>query len=128
MSEPRFEIRFDPDAVKEYQQLDNSVVKIVDKFLERLEERADEIGKPLHNTQSSRLAGCKEMKLRDAGIRIIFRVTDEIVEVLRVVYVLAVEHRSDDYVFKIASRRYEDFKDDSTAAIIAAEVIVPKKE
>ncbi len=68
------------------------------------------------------------MKLRDAGVRIIFRVTDEIVEVLRVVYILAIEHRSDDYVFKIASRRYEDFKDDSRSAIIAAEVIVPNEE
>lgn len=88
MSKPRFEIRFDPDAVKEYQKLESSVAKIVDKFLERLEERAGEIGKPLHNTQSGKLAGCKEMKLRDAGIRIIFRVTDEVVEVLRVVYIL----------------------------------------
>lgn len=128
MNNTRFEIRFDPDAVKEYQQLDDSVAKIVDKFLERLEKQADEIGKPLHNTQSSRLAGCKEIKLRDAGVRIIFRVTNEVVEILRVAYILAIEHRSDDYVFKVASRRYEDFKDNSKAAITAAEVIVPKKE
>ncbi len=100
------------------------MVKIVDKSLERLEERADEIGKPLHNTQNSRLAGCKEIKLRDAGVRIIFRVTDTVVEVLRVVYILAIEHRSDDYVFKIASQRYQDFRSDAMTAIIAAK---PKK-
>ncbi len=39
--------RFDPDAVHEYQCLDKSVVGNVDKALERLETRADEIGKPL---------------------------------------------------------------------------------
>ncbi len=125
MSNHRFEIRFDPDAQKEYLQLDHSVVKIVDKFLERLEDRADEIGKPLSNTHSSRLAGCKEMKLREAGIRIIFRVTDTVVEVLRVVYILAIERRSDDYVFKIADKRYQDFKDDAITAIMSAK---PKKE
>lgn len=57
-----------------------------------------------------KLAGCKEIKLNDAGIRIIFRVTNEIVEVLRVVYILAAEKRSRDFVFKIASARLKDLK------------------
>lgn len=46
MSERRFEVRFDPDALHEYQGLDKSVVGDVDKALERLETRADEIGSP----------------------------------------------------------------------------------
>jgi mRNA-degrading endonuclease RelE of RelBE toxin-antitoxin system len=44
--------------------------KIVNKKLDDLEERADEIGKLL----SGNLAGCREIKLRDVGIRIFYRI------------------------------------------------------
>ena len=101
----RFEIKFDPDAAKEYQSLDNSVIEIVNKAIDDLELRADEVGKPLRNMQSSKLFGCKEKKLRDAGIRIVFRVTDENVDILRIVYILTIEKRSSDFVFKIANKR-----------------------
>jgi mRNA interferase RelE/StbE len=77
---------------------------------DELEIRADEVGKSLRNTYSSKLVGCKEIKLRDSGIRIVFRVTNEIVDILRIVYVLTIEHRSDDYVFKIAAKRLGPLK------------------
>lgn len=106
MSNARFEIFFDPDAAKEYEALDNSVCEIVDKSIEELEIRADEVGKPLGNKQNGKLVGCKEIKLRTAGIRIIFKVTKEIVHVLCVVYILTIEKRSNDFVFKVADKRY----------------------
>lgn len=104
-AEKRFEIKFDPDAVKEYQSLDNSVIDIVNKAIDDLELRADEVGKPLKNNQASKLAGCKEKKLRDAGIRIVFKVTNERVDILRIVYILTIEKRSSDFVFKLAHKR-----------------------
>ncbi|MBP1933225.1 hypothetical protein [Ammoniphilus resinae] len=107
---PRFDVRLDPDAVTEYNRLDGSVVPIVNKAIDELEYRADEAGKPLGNKHGSKLAGCKEIKLREAGIRIVFRITNEVVEVLRVVYVLTIERRSDDFVFKIASQRLRKMK------------------
>lgn len=54
---PKFEIRFHPKAYREYKKLDGSLVKIVDKSLEELEYRADEIGKVLGNSQNVKLAG-----------------------------------------------------------------------
>ena len=36
MSNQRFEVRFDVDALTEYQRLDNALVTIVDKALARL--------------------------------------------------------------------------------------------
>ena len=105
----RFDVRLDPDALKEYEAIDNSVIDIVDKALEMLLYRADEIGKPLGNKRDMKLAGCKEIKLRDAGIRIVFRVKNKVVQVLRVVYILALERRSSDFVFKLASKRYKKF-------------------
>lgn len=73
-------------------ELDNAFAGMVDKALHEFEIRADEVGKALTNRQSTKLHGCKEIKLRDAGIRIVFRVTDETVEVLRIVYVLTIEN------------------------------------
>lgn len=99
MDDAHFDVRFDVDAYKEYMKLDNSVAGMVDKALHELEIRADEVGKALTNRQSTKLHGCKEVKLREAGIRIVFRVTNEIVEVLRIVYVLTIEKRADDIVF-----------------------------
>lgn len=101
----RFEIKFHPDAAKEYQSLDNSVIGIVNNAIDDLELRADEVGTPLRNNQSTKLAGCKEKKLRTAGIRIVFRVTDEKVDILRIVYILTIEKRSRDFVFKVAHKR-----------------------
>lgn len=109
MSE-RFEIRFDEDAEKEYNKLDNSVLGIVNKAIDELVYRADEVGKNLSNYSNSKLAGCKEIKLRDAGIRIVFRITNMTVEVLRVVFILAIERRSQDLAFKIADRRLKVLK------------------
>ncbi|WP_438348936.1 type II toxin-antitoxin system RelE family toxin [Paenibacillus sp. FA6] len=106
----RFDIRFDEDAEREYNKLDNSVLGKVNKAIDELVYRADEVGKKLSNHSNTKLAGCKEIKLRDAGIRIVFRVTNEIVEVLSVVYILTIERRNQDYAFKIADRRLKSFK------------------
>jgi len=85
----------------------------VDKALERLETRADEIGKPLQNKHSTKLHGCKAIKLRRAELRIVFRVTAEIVDVLRIVYVLTIEKRDLNLVFDVAHTRWHRFKGQS---------------
>jgi len=110
MAEKKFEIRFDPEAVKEYNKIDNSIIDIVDKAIDELEYRADEVGKDLKNNSESKLAGCKEIKLRGEGVRIVFKITNLVVEVLRVVYIYAIEKRSRDIVFKLADKRYKKFK------------------
>jgi len=106
----RFDVRFHPDAWKEYKGLDNSIIELVDKVIDKLEYRAETTLKNLSNLNESKLAGCKELKLRDAGIRIVFRVTSEIVEFLRVVYIYTIERRNDGLVFKIADKRNKDLK------------------
>lgn len=95
----RFAIRFAPEAVKEYDSLDGSVVSVVDKAIDELTDRADEVGKPLGNKRNQKLAGCKEIKLRDAGIRIIFKVTNEKVDVLCIVTILAISRHKVERLF-----------------------------
>lgn len=110
MSTQRFEILFDQDAYKEYVKLDHSVAEMVDRAFEELEAHADQIGKDLKNNQFTKLHGCKEIKLKKAGIRIVFKITGEKVEVLRIVYILAIEKRTDNLVFQIAHARLRSVK------------------
>ena len=98
----RFCIAFiDADAEKEYRMLDGSQRKLVDAGLARLCERADEIGKPLMGP----LTQCKELKFRNAGLRIVFRIVGETVEVLDIVQVVAIGRRDKDKVFRTAEKR-----------------------
>ena len=103
----KFKLIFLPEAAKEYQKLDNSVIELVNKCLEELTIRADEVGKPLGNTHYAKLAGCKEIKLRRAGLRIIFRITGEKVEVLTIVLIVAIAGRDGNEVFRLAGKRLE---------------------
>ncbi|MDO4848151.1 MAG: addiction module toxin RelE [Coriobacteriia bacterium] len=85
-------------AEKEYRSLDGSTRVMVDKGLLRLAQRADEIGKAL----SGALAGCKELRFRADGIRVIYRIVDGRVEVVQV---LAIVSRDKGRVFDIPSKR-----------------------
>lgn len=99
MSSDRFEVRFGcPAAEKEYRSLDGSTRVMVDMGLMRLGQRADEIGKPL----SGPLSGCRELKFRADGIRVIYRIVNGHVEVVQVI---AIGARDKGRVFEIAVRR-----------------------
>ncbi|WP_274648859.1 type II toxin-antitoxin system RelE family toxin [Paenibacillus humicola] len=108
--EERFDVRLDADAVKEYNRLDGSVLGMVNDAIDELVYRADEVGKNLSNYSDTKLAGCKEIKLRNAGIRIVFRITNDVVDVLRIVCVLTIERRTRDMAFKIADQKLKAYK------------------
>ena len=95
----RFTVEFyNDEAAKEYRKLDGSVKKLVNVGLRKLETRADEIGKPL----DGELRGCKELKYRKDGIRVIFRLTDGVIEIVEII---AIGNRSEGEVFKAAGKR-----------------------
>ncbi|MDF2645041.1 MAG: hypothetical protein K0Q73_846 [Paenibacillus sp.] len=79
-------IRFDAEAAQEYWQLDISVLDEVNRAIDELSYRANEVGEELSHYSNSnpKFAGCKEITLQEAGIRIVFRITNDIVEILRV--------------------------------------------
>lgn len=99
MSAERFKVGFIcPAARKEYDSLDGSTRAMVDKGLLRLALRADEIGKALLGP----LAGCKELKFRADGIRLIYRIVGGRIEVVQVI---AIGPRDKGKVFEIATWR-----------------------
>ena len=100
----RFVLRFfNRDVEKEYCSLDGSTKKLVDIGLAKLRVRADEIGKPLHGE----LAGCRELKYREAGIRVVYRIVGEEVEIVEVV---AIGARDKDKVFATAEKRLDSLE------------------
>lgn len=101
MSAVRFEVEFYDKAVeKEYLALDGSVRVMVDKGIARLALRADEIGKPL----LGRLAGCRELKFRVDGIRVIYRICGSRIEVVQII---AIGARDKGRVFDITAKRLD---------------------
>lgn len=95
----RFTVEFyNDEAAKEYRKLDGSVKKLVNIGLKKLETRANEIGKPL----DGELRGCKELKYRKDGIRVIFRLVGDVIEIVEII---AIGNRSEGEVFKSAEKR-----------------------
>ncbi len=102
MSAARFEVEFFSAAAEnDYRSLDGSVRAMVDKGIARLALRADEIGKPL----SGLLAGCRELKFRADGIRVIYRIHNGRVELVQII---AIGARDKGKVFDTATKRLED--------------------
>lgn len=98
MSE-RFSLTFiNEAAAKEYLSLRNPVRSLVNKGLRRLQERADIIGKPL----AGNLKGCRELKFRSDGIRIIYRIRNGEIQIVEI---LAIAKRDKEEAFRVAQRR-----------------------
>lgn len=96
----RYRLAFiDEGARKEYVKLDGSTRRLVDVGLRKLEERADELGAPLHGA----LAGCKKLKWREAGIRLVFRILED--GAVEVVEIVAIGRRDKSAVYKAAEKR-----------------------
>lgn len=80
-----FELRFEPDALKEWQALDKSVREPLKKKLARRLEQPHFLNERLHH----RLSNCYKIKNDKTGHRLVYRVIEEQVVVL----VLAVGKR-----------------------------------
>jgi mRNA interferase RelE/StbE len=106
--ESRFKVVFFPVAFRELQALDGSVREMVFKKIEALKYRADEIGEECRNTKYANLAGCRRIKFRDAGIRVVYRITDQRVDVLQVVHIIMIGKRADEEVYKQSYVRIMD--------------------
>lgn len=87
------------DVEKEYQKLDGSQRRLVRIAVAKLKTRADEIGTPLHGE----LAGCKKIKWRNAGLKMVFRIREDgMVEIAEIV---AIGRRDRSEVYKTAVGR-----------------------
>ena len=90
---------FNRDAERDFKKLDGSQRKLVLVALKKLKTRADEIGVPLHGE----LAGCKKIKWRKVGLRMVFRILED--GSLEIVEIVAIGKRDRSEVYETARER-----------------------
>ncbi len=106
-----WEYRLTPAAMKDLKRLDGSqrkqVVKALDKLVSNpLPKSEGGFGSPLGNKNGVDLTGFLKIKLRGAGLRIVYK----LVRIEGVAYVIIIGARADDEVYEEAERRMQAFE------------------
>ncbi len=101
-----YKIEYYPLAVKDLKKLDNNSQKQVLKAIQKVSENPLSIidggyGKHLKNTNTTKLGGLLKIKLKDSGIRVVYKL--EKVKKKMIIIVIAV--RENNTVYKIAHKR-----------------------
>jgi mRNA interferase RelE/StbE len=111
-SKANYKLLFHPEALEEWRQLDNSVREPLKKLLAKRLVNPHLPGGELHPP----LSGCYKIKLKKAGVRLVYAVEDHAL----VVYVLAVDKREDSAAYASAGER--------TSALAAQVLAAAKKK
>ncbi len=104
-----YKLSFIKQAVEDYEALDGSQRKIVDKAIKRilinpLPNTEGGYGKPLGNQSDSSLAGLMKIKLKSSGLRIVYKLEKREDNVL----IIIIGARADSKVYKEAEKRIKD--------------------
>lgn len=102
----RWTVRYLREAMKDMERLDGSVRLYVRKAVKKLETAPEDFGKALGRKRDWNLTGLREVKLRDAGIRIIYEVRRTDAEL----WIIVVGVRADEEAYKLADRRLKRLK------------------
>ncbi len=99
-------LKFLPEAKEDLKSLAGNQRVLVAKAIEKVRQNPLSIyeggyGKPLGNKNDSDLAGYLKIKLRGAGLRVVYKVVKTETEMLIVV----IGARADDEVYQIAGKR-----------------------
>lgn len=93
-----YDLKYLKQAREDYNSLDNSQKRLVDKGINRIRERGIQAGKPL----SGDLKECYKIKHRNAELRIVFRQYKDEIQVMQIV---AIGKRDKKIVYKLAEQR-----------------------
>ncbi|MBT4937121.1 type II toxin-antitoxin system RelE/ParE family toxin [Candidatus Peregrinibacteria bacterium] len=96
-----YTIKFHKKAVKEFNKLDGRLKISVAKKIEKLRKKPLSQGKALGKKYGIDLLGCRSLKFDDTRMRIVFSIKERIIEV----HILSIGKRSDEDVYKEASKR-----------------------
>ena len=95
-----YEIKFHPDALREFCELDGSLKKLVKKQLDKL-KTSPFLGEELGNKNGYDLTGYRKMYACKKQIRIVY----SIVENVLLVNIIAIGKREDMEVYELAANR-----------------------
>lgn len=101
-----WQIKFIPEAKKDYDRLAGNQQLLVAKALEKVRQNPVSIyegdyGKPLGNKGGTNLTGLFKVKLKSAGLRIVYKLIQTETEML----IIVIGARADDEVYQIAQKR-----------------------
>ncbi len=101
-----WQIRYTQEAANDLLQLDGSQRILVQKAIKKvsmnpLPDYKGGYGKPLSNKANSKLAGCLKIKLKAAGIRVVYR----LLEVDGKMIIIVIGARADNEVYDLAQKR-----------------------
>ena len=95
-----YEIKFHPEALKEFCALDGSIKKLVKKQLDKL-KTSPLLGEELGNKNGYDLSGYRKMYVCKKQIRIVYSVEENVLSV----NIITIGKREGMEVYKIASER-----------------------
>ena len=93
-----FELEWTQHSKADYGALDGSQLVFVDKALDRIRILGMEAGSPL----TGDLIGCRKLKHRKLGLRVVFRQSEKGIQIVQIV---AIGSRSDAAVYRQAKTR-----------------------
>ncbi|MFA1014836.1 type II toxin-antitoxin system RelE family toxin [Dubosiella newyorkensis] len=104
-------VKFLPEAQDDLFSLDKSQQKLVVKAIQKVKQnplssREGGYGKPLGNKRANKLSGFLKIKLRSAGIRVVYQPIKTESEML----IIIIGVREDNEVYEVAGKRIKKHK------------------
>lgn len=93
-----YKVEFIEEAIQDFKKLDRSQQILIRKSILKIEKYGMQVGESLRGE----LAGCRKLKHKKAGLRVVFRETKKGLEIIQI---LAIGKRSDKEVYKSATKR-----------------------
>ncbi|MFJ1626417.1 type II toxin-antitoxin system RelE family toxin [Marinilactibacillus psychrotolerans] len=93
-----YKVEFIEEAIQDFKKLDRSQQILIRKSILKIEKYGMQVGEALRGE----LAGCRKLKHKKAGLRVVFRETKNGLEIIQI---LAIGKRSDKEVYKSATKR-----------------------
>ena len=105
----KWDIRISKEAKKEYRRLDKrmrlQVLAGILKVSKNPLSHPNGYGKPLGNKHGKNLTGFFKIKYKDIGIRVVYTLALE----ERIMNIIVVSERSEDFCYEIAVKLYEKY-------------------
>ena len=101
-----WQVQYHPEALRDLKKLDRSQQILVEKAIRKVSSNplpASEggYGKPLGNKHQNNLSGLLKVKLKGAGLRIVY----QLIRTQHSMFVIVIGIRDDDEVYRIAGKR-----------------------
>ena len=103
----QWDVKYIREAEKDFSRLDNAQKKLVLKAIQKVSQNPVSVseggyGKPLGHKYGNNLTGLMKIKLRGAGLRIVYRTEIGEDNVMRIIVISV---RSDNEVYETANKR-----------------------